>query len=141
MYQLHRTERDEVVAVCDHLERLKYSATLPYAFTEHGALMVASVLNTDRAVDVSLYVVRAFIGLRDAPTAHKELSRHLRDLEARVERKLSSHDQAIAGILTAIRELMTPPEPRRRPIGFVHEKDGNERGKTSSLRASSRKHK
>ena len=66
VFQLTRAERDEVVANCDHLARLKYSPTMPYAFTEHGALMAASVLNTALAVQVSLYVVRAFVGLRDA---------------------------------------------------------------------------
>lgn len=66
VFQLTRAERDEVVANCDHLGRLKYSPTMPYAFTEHGALMAASVLNTALAVQVSLYVVRAFVGLRDA---------------------------------------------------------------------------
>lgn len=58
VFQLTRAERDEVVANCDHLARLKYSPTMPYAFTEHGALMAASVLNTALAVQVSLYVVR-----------------------------------------------------------------------------------
>lgn len=118
-FRLTRPERDEVVANCDHLQRLKFSPTLPYAFTEHGALMAASVLNTHRAVEVSLYVVRAFVELRESLGAHKELAKHLRELEARMERKFSSHDQAIAGILSAIRQLMAPPQPKHRPIGFV----------------------
>jgi hypothetical protein len=65
LFQLTAREKSEVVANCDHLDRLKYSPRLPYAFTEHGALMVAAVLNTPRAVDVSIYVVRAFVKLRD----------------------------------------------------------------------------
>lgn len=94
---------------------------LPLAFTEHGAIMAAMVLNSPRATEVSVYVVRAFVQLRDTLIAHKELAQRLDELEARIERKLSSHDQAIAGILDAIRQLMTPPEPRKkRPIGFVH---------------------
>lgn len=93
---------------------------LPLAFTEHGAIMAAMVLNSPRATEVSVYVVRAFVQLRDTLIAHKELARRLDELEARIERKLSSHDQTIAGILDAIRQLMTPPEPRKkRPIGFV----------------------
>jgi hypothetical protein len=61
MFQLGRAERDEVVANCDHLRQLKFSPTMPFAFTEHGALMASSVLNTPRAVEVSLYVVRCSI--------------------------------------------------------------------------------
>lgn len=120
VFQLDRTERDEVVANCDHLQRLKFSPTMPFAFTEHGALMAASVLNTPHAVEVSLYVVRAFVELREAIGTHKELAKRLEELEMRLERKLSGHDQAIAGILEAIRQLMSPPEPtKKRRIGFV----------------------
>jgi len=120
MFRLTRRERDEVVANCDHLTRLKFASVMPYAFTEHGALMAASVLNTPRAVEVSLFVVRAFVQLRETLGAHKELAKRLDELESRIERKFSSHDQALAGILDAIRKLMTPPEPtRKRRIGFV----------------------
>ena len=120
VFQLSRAERDEVVANCDHLQRLKFSPTMPFAFTEHGALMAASVLNTPRAVEVSLYVVRAFVELREALATHKELAKRLDELESRLERKLATHDQAIAGILEAIRQLMAPPEPaKKRRIGFV----------------------
>ena len=66
-------------------------------------------------------MVRAFVQLRDTLIAHKEFAKRLDELESRIERKLSSHDQAIAGILDAIRQLMTPPElPKRRPIGFIN---------------------
>lgn len=93
----------------------------PHAFSEHGAIMAAMVLNSPRATEVSVYVVRAFVQLRDTLIAHRELGKRLDELEARIERKLSSHDQAIAGILDAIRQLMTPPElGKKRPIGFVH---------------------
>ncbi len=92
----------------------------PLAFTEHGALMAAMVLNSTRATEVSVYVVRAFVELRDTVVAHKELAKRLDELESRLERKLSTHDQAIAGILDAIRQLMLPPEPaKKRSIGFV----------------------
>ncbi len=93
---------------------------LPLAFTEHGAIMAAMVLNSPRATEVSIYVVRAFVQLRDTLIAHKELAKRLDELEAKIERKLSTHDQAIAGILDAIRQLMAPPDPtKHRPIGFV----------------------
>lgn len=87
----------------------------PWAFTEHGAIMAASVLNTPRAVEVSVFVVRAFVKLRELSATHKELGQKLDELE----RKVSGHDQAIAGLINAIRELMTPPEAKKkRPIGF-----------------------
>jgi len=120
VFKLSAAERDEVVANCDHLRRLRFSPTMPFAFTEHGALMAASVLNTPRAVEVSLYVVRAFVELREALATHKELAKRLDELESRLERKLATHDQAITGILEAIRQLMAPSEPvKKRRIGFV----------------------
>jgi hypothetical protein len=87
----------------------------PHAFTEHGALMVATVLNSRRAVETSLYVVRAFVRLREFLAAHKDLARRL----DQHEKRLASHDQAITGLVRTIRHLMTRPEPKRRPIGFV----------------------
>ena len=101
---------------------------LPFAFTEHGAIMAATVLNTPGAVEVSVYVVRAFVKLRDLLTGNKELARHLKVLERRLERKLAAHDEAIAEILEAIRELMNPPEPPKRPIGFVTLTEKKSRG-------------
>ena len=92
---------------------------LPYAFTEHGAIMAATILNSPRAVEMSVYVVRAFVKLRELLASNKELARRLNELEARLEKKLATHDQAIAAILSAIRQLMNPPVPKRRPIGFT----------------------
>lgn len=89
----------------------------PFAFTEHGALMAATVLNSPRAVEMSLYVVRAFVRLRQFLATHKDLARRL---EAH-ERKLATHDEAIAGLVNTVRQLMVPAEPAgRRPIGFVN---------------------
>ena len=119
MFQLTPVEKDEVVANCDHLAKLKFSKALPYAFTEHGAIQAANVLNAPRAVEMGVYVVRAFVRLRELIASHKELVHRLDDLEARIEHKLESHDQAIAGLINAIRELMKPPEIKKRPIGFV----------------------
>ena len=92
---------------------------LPYAFTEHGAIMAATVLNNPRAVEMSVYVVRAFVKLRELLVSNKELARRLDELEARIEKRLTTHDQAIAAILSAVRQLMNPPPPNRRPIGFT----------------------
>jgi len=89
---------------------------LPHAFTEHGAIMAATILNSPRATEVSVYVVRAFVRLREFLASHKDLARRL---EAH-EKRLASHDQAIAGLVDTIRSLMAPTESRkRRPIGFV----------------------
>lgn len=91
----------------------------PLAFTEHGAIMAATILNSKRAVEMSIYVVRAFVQLRDLLASNKELARRLDELEARIARKLTTHDQAITGMLKTIRELMNPPVPKRRGIGFT----------------------
>jgi len=89
---------------------------LPNAFTEHGALMAATILNSPRAVEVSIFVVRAFVRLREMVAANKELAKRLDELERRV----SHHDKEITSIVRTIRELATPPEPRpKRRIGFV----------------------
>ncbi|WP_293858419.1 ORF6N domain-containing protein [Steroidobacter sp.] len=88
---------------------------LPYAFTEHGAIQAANVLNSPRAVTMGIHVVRAFVQLRDLLASNRELARKFAELE----RKLATHDQAITGILKAIQELMNPPAPRRRGIGFT----------------------
>jgi uncharacterized protein YigA (DUF484 family) len=116
MFQLAADEKAEVVANCDHLAKLKYSPTLPYAFTEHGAIMAASVLNSTRAIEISVHVVRAFVHLRELVSTHKELSQKLNQLE----RKVGAHDRAIAELINAIRQLMTPLDPKKnRPIGFA----------------------
>ena len=90
----------------------------PFAFTEHGAIMAATVLNTPRATEVSVFVVRAFVRLREMVAANKELAAKLDELERRV----SHHDEAIVGIIKTIRELATRPEPPpKRRIGFISE--------------------
>ena len=90
----------------------------PLAFTEHGAIMAATVLSSDRAIRMSIFVVRAFVQLRDSLAANKEIGRKLADLEARV----GTHDQALSQIIEALRELTTPPPtPTRRRIGCVQD--------------------
>lgn len=91
----------------------------PYVFTEHGAIMAATILNSPRAVEMSVYVVRAFIQLRELLASNKELAKRLDQLESRLQKKLAAHDEAIATILSAIRQMMHPPEPKKRSIGFV----------------------
>jgi hypothetical protein len=113
MFRLSAEEKAEVVANCDHLAKLKYSPTLPHAFTEHGALMLGNVLKSDRAVEVSLMVVRAFVQLRQMLASNVELSRKLAALE-------KNYDIKFRAVFDAIHELMTPPAPpNKRPIGFA----------------------
>ena len=92
---------------------------LPYAFTEHGAIQAANVLNSPRAIAMGVYVVRAFVRMREMLVSNKELAQKLDQLEARIEKRLATHDEAIAAILSAIRELMNPPPPKQRSIGFT----------------------
>jgi ORF6N domain len=119
MFQLTENEKAEVVANCDHLKRLKFSPNLPYAFTEHGAIMLATVLNSPVAVQTSIQVVRAFVKLREMLSANKELAHKLALLENRLEK----HDGEIKAIFNAIRQLMSPPEKPKRKIGF-HREEG-----------------
>lgn len=100
----------------------------PMAFTEHGALMAASVLNIRRAIQVSVFVVRAFVRLREALSTHKNLARKLEELEKKTESLASKHDTFAAGtrdqfrqVIETLRQLMAPQEPRRRSIGFVRQ--------------------
>lgn len=115
MFRLNDNEKTELVANCDHLSNLKYSRTLPYAFTEHGAIMAASVLNTKRAAEVSVFVVRAFVTLRQSIREYKEIMQRLADIEIQSVK----HDKNIKAIIQAIRQLAEPkPVPEKRKIGF-----------------------
>lgn len=95
MFQLSEKEQAEVVANCDHLKRLKFSPNLPHAFTEHGATMLATVLNSPVAVQASIQVVRAFVKLRQILSTSKELAHKLEQLERTTEK----HDEEIKAIL------------------------------------------
>ena len=114
MFRLTPEEKNEVVANCDHLSNLKFSPALPLAFTEHGAIMAASVLNTQQAIEASIFVVRIFVRLREILATHKRLARKLKELEAR----LGEHDEQIQVIFEAIHQLMTPPDTPPKKIGF-----------------------
>jgi hypothetical protein len=85
--------------------------------------MAATILNSSRAVDISVYVIRAFVQFRDLLAHNKELASRLNELEMRMEEKFASQDSAIADILAAIRRLINPVDPPRRRIGFVSDPD------------------
>ncbi|MHB0977211.1 MAG: ORF6N domain-containing protein [Candidatus Aquicultorales bacterium] len=116
MFQLTDHEKREVVTDCDHLkDRLKFSPHLPYAFTEHGALMLANVVKSPSAIQASIHVVRAFVKLRALLETHEQLARKLKELEAR-------YDGQFAVVFEALKELMAPPTPKRKPVGFLQDR-------------------
>ena len=117
------------VSACRHANLKSQFATsslhggkrkLPWVFTEHGAIMLASVLNSDVAVQASVRVVRAFVHLREMVAGNAALAAKLAELE----RRLDSHDESIANLFRAIRQLLTPPTKQKREIGFHVREDG-----------------
>ena len=119
MFQLTKEEFESLILqFATSKKRRGGRRKLPYVFTEHGAIMLASVLNTVIAVRASIQVVRAFVHLREILSTHKELAHKLEQLERRIEK----HDDEIRVIFEAIRQLMTPPEKPRRRIGFHNNK-------------------
>jgi len=118
IFQLTAREKAKVITNCDHLARLKFSKALPYAFTEHGALMAASVLNSGKAVETSVFVIRAFVRLREMISSHKALAEKLDELENR----LDGHDASITEIVKALQYLMQPDGPlKKKQIGFIQD--------------------
>jgi len=133
MFQLSIAEKQEVVTNCDHLAKLKFSKMLPFAFTEHGAIQAANVLNSEQAVEMSVYVVRAFVRLREVIISNKELAHRLDELENKADLMELKHDTfehntrvQLKQIFEAMRGLMATPEPeklKKRAIGFVEHEE------------------
>ena len=112
MFQLTEPEKQQVVTTCDHLRKLKFSPTLPYAFTEHGTVMLASVLNSPTAVQASLHVVRAFVRLRQLLASHAELAKRVESLEKKYDRRFRV-------VFEAVKQLMAPERKKpARKMGF-----------------------
>ena len=128
MFQL---TREEVAALTSQIAISKTGRggrrTMPYAFTEHGAIMAANILNSERAVAISVYVVRAFIKMREMLAGNKELAKKLEDLERKLTARLDVHEEAIVQLFAEIRQLLTPPppqpDPKKRHIGFLKEEE------------------
>lgn len=114
MFQLTDIEKAELVANCDRFKNMKHSTVLPYVFTEHGAVMLANVLNSDTAIEASVQVVKTFIKMRAMLSQNADLSRRL----ARVDQRVSKHDEDIRNLIDAIHQLMAPPKKSVRQIGF-----------------------
>ncbi len=132
VFQLTKSEFEELITNCDRFETQKHTSVLPYAFTEHGALQAANVLNSPRAVEMSIYVVRAFVAMRRMTVDLKALA----DKVAELDKKYGRHDEIIhliSQILFAEKSL--PPareftKPEKKKIGFEPDK---EKGKTSHI--------
>ncbi len=114
VFQLTNKEKEELVSNWRRFETLKHSSVLPYVFTEHGVAMLATVIKSQRAVRMSILIVKAFVRLREILTSHKELAEKLEALEA----KLNIHDKKIQTIIEAIHQLLQPAEKPKRQIGF-----------------------
>lgn len=117
MFQLTWEETDSLRSQFATLKRGRgqHRKYLAYAFTEQGVAMLSSVLNSNRAIEVNIEIMRAFVRLRQILSSHKELARKVEELE----RKIGAHDEQIQAVFKAIRQLMTPPEPKERKIGFI----------------------
>ncbi|MYN04436.1 ORF6N domain-containing protein [Pseudoduganella sp. DS3] len=139
MFQLNAPEKQEVVANCDHLAKLKFSKALPYAFTEHGAIQAANVLASPQAIEVGVYVVRAFVHLRELVVTNKELALRLDELENKTDlmsfkQETFEHNNRVQlkQIIDTLRELMAPPPAApKRPIGFVTPDDPSAKPKAA----------
>lgn len=115
LFELTPEEKAEVVANCDHLQNLKFSKALPHAFTEHGALMAANVLNSAEAVKMSVFIIRAFIKQREALSANTTILKRL----AEIDKTLLLHDSALRDLYQKLLPLLQPPPDKPRPrIGF-----------------------
>ncbi len=111
MFRLTKEERDELVTNCDRFQPLKHSSATPCAFTEQGVAMLSSVLNSDRAIEVNILIMRAFVRLRRMISSHKNLLNKLDEME-------SKYDEQFRIVFEAIGQLMTPPDKPTKRIGF-----------------------
>lgn len=112
MFELTPDEKEEVVANCDHLKKLRFSPHLPLAFTEYGAIMLANVLNSSKAIRASLQIVRTFAHLRVLLATNAEFERRLDEMEKK-------YDKQFKIVFEAIRQLFDSAEKPRNPIGFT----------------------
>ena len=130
MFRVTKAEKDELVTNCDRFRSLKHSSAMPRAFTEQGVAMLSSVLNSDRAIEVNIAIMRAFVQLRKISSSQKQFAQKLHEIEAR----LGDHDESIGAIFEAIQQLMAPPEKPRKKIGFEVKEPKSLYGKRSRKR-------
>ena len=116
MFVLTKHETYELVTNCDRFHSLKHSTVHPYAFTEHGILMLSSVLQSERAIHVNIQIMRTFIRLSEELSSHTELKHKIQEMETK-------YDHQFKIVFDAIRQLLTPPEKPNRRIGFHPHED------------------
>lgn len=116
MFQLTEEEKDWVVANCDHLEKLKFSSTFPNVFTEYGTMMVGNILNSDKAVAISIRIIEVFVKMREIFTDNLNLQLEIEN----IKKKLSNHDKNIELVFNYLDELMDKQENKaqRNTIGY-----------------------
>ena len=116
MFQLTETEKEYVVANCDHLKKLKFSSTLPYVFTEHGTMMLGNVLTSDRAIEFSIKIVEAFIKMREILIDNLTVKLDIEE----IKKKLTNHDKNIELVFSYLDELMEKQDNKieRNKIGY-----------------------
>jgi len=114
MFKLTKVEKGELVTICDRFNSLKHSTVTPSVFTEQGVAMLSTVLNSERAIQVNIVIMRIFVKIRRISSTHKELAHKLTLLEGKIEK----HDVEICTIFEAIRQLIIPSEKPKRRIGF-----------------------
>jgi phage regulator Rha-like protein len=116
MFQLTEIEKEQVVANCDHLNKLKFSSTLPYVFTEHGTMMLGNVLSSDRAIEFSIKIVEAFIKMREFLTTDLSVKLEIEE----IKKKLINHDKNIELVFSYLDEMMEKQENKveRNKIGY-----------------------
>jgi hypothetical protein len=117
MFRLTKNEFTEVVTNCDHLQNLKYRPTLPYAFTEQGVAMLATVLNSQKAIDVNIQIMRAFIQLRNFVFNNDTLYEQIGDLRKLLMLYIEKNDKRVNKIIIALNNLIEQP-PKTKRIGF-----------------------
>jgi hypothetical protein len=122
MFELTWEEADSLRSHFVTLKRGEHIKYLPFAFTEQGVAMLSSVLNSDRAIEINIQIMRVFTKLREIMISHKDLARKIEDLERNFQEKFQEHDKKIILIFNAIKELLTSKaeaEKNRGPMGFI----------------------
>ena len=118
MFRLTKNEFSELVTNCDHLQNLKFRSTLPYAFTEQGVAMLAAVLNSQKAIDINIQIMRAFIQIRNFIFSKDILNKQIIELRKLLLLYIDKNDKKVNEIIIALNNLIEkPPEPKRR-LGF-----------------------
>ena len=121
MFRLTKDEFTEVVTNCDHLQNLKFRSTLPYAFTEQGVAMLAAVLNSQKAIDVNILIMRAFIQLCNYAFSNDILYEQMRDLRKLLMLYIEENDKRVNDIIIALNNLIIQPT-KPKTIGFCTDK-------------------